>query len=360
MRRLVVLADGTWRSEADPSDITNVERLRNALPAAGPDGVEQARLYVGGVGVRRLERLTGGAFGVGLSRNVRECYRWLVEEYEEGDALFLVGFSRGAYTVRSLAGLVRNAGLLRPEHLDKADEAYSRYRSRRQTWHPDGASAEEFRRRWSREITRIECIAVWDTVGALGVPTRGPLGWLTRRRYGFHDVELSGRVAHAYHALAIDERRRAFAPALWRADAADQHRQTVEQVWFAGDHSDVGGGNGDCPLSDISLRWVADRVAGCGLHLDQDGLPAPDAVAEVQHVPVNDSYRSIFRLQRPHVREFCSQPVVTKDGRTLVTSEDVHDSVLRRHRDCVDPPAGPYDPDNLRAHLRRVGSSAGT
>lgn len=354
MRRLVVLADGTWRSDADPTDITNVERLRNALTPIDPAGVEQEPCYVRGVGTRRLDRLRGGLLGHGLSRNVREAYRWVAERYADGDQLYLIGFSRGAYTVRSLAGMIRNVGLLEPEHLERVGAAYRHYRSARRTWRPDGAAAEGFRQRWSRDIQRIECVAVWDTVGALGVPTRGPVGLISRWRHGFHDVELSGRVAHAYQALAIDERRRAFEPSLWRVDAADAHRQVVEQVWFAGDHSDVGGGNGDCPLSDIALRWMADRLRQCGLDLDESRLPQSVSLASAPHVEVRNSYAGIFALQPPLLRPFCADPLVGEDGRRLLTHEQVHDSVLRRYEECVDPPAGPYAPSNLLAHLSRA------
>ena len=351
MKRLVVCADGTWKSRDDSSDATNVEKLCDAVAEVGADGTRQLARYFPGVGASRRERLVGGAFGVGLSRNVRECYRWLAQEWEPGDELFLFGFSRGAFTVRSLAGMVRNVGLLPAAALSRVDEAYGHYRDKDPGWRPDGTRAVAYRARHSREVERIRCVGVWDTVGALGVPTSGPVGWWTRRRWGFHDVQLSGRVEHGYHALAVDERRRAFAPALWQADDAHAGQQHVEQVWFAGAHSDVGGGRQGCGLADTTLWWMAGKARAAGLELTQSTLRevTDDVVCESE---LTDSYRSVYRLQGPLVREIGTPPV-TDGGRVLRTHESVHPSALERHRRLTDPPRGPYAPENLLAFLSR-------
>ena len=269
MKRLVVCADGTWKSRDDSGDTTNVEKLHDAVLPVAADGTRQLTRYFPGVGASRRARILGGAFGVGLSRNVQECYRWLAREWQPGDELYLFGFSRGAFTVRSLAGMIRNVGLLPADRLDLVDEGYGHYRDDDPAWRADGAKAVAWRKAHSREVQRIRCLGVWDTVGALGVPTSGPLGWWTRRRWGFHDVQLSGRVEHAYHALAIDERRKPFAPTLWQADDAHADQQHVEQVWFAGVHSNVGGGYPDCGLSDTTLWWMAGKARAAGLELDQ-------------------------------------------------------------------------------------------
>jgi uncharacterized protein (DUF2235 family) len=358
MRRLVVCADGTWKSRDDIGDAANVEKLADAVLPVTRDVIEQVVGYFPGVGSRNWERLRGGAFGVGLSRNVKDAYRWLVTQWTEpsagagADEIYLFGFSRGAFTVRSLAGLIRNVGLVEPGRPDLVDEAYRHYRDRSPEWRADGAASVAFRRRSSREVPYITCIGVWDTVGALGVPTRGPLGWLTRRRWGFHDVQLSGRVQSAFHALALDEQRRAFAPTVWRADDADAHRQRVEQVWFPGSHSNVGGGYADCTLSDITLQWMAERAGSCGLELGADrlGAVAPDAFEGT----LNDSRTRLYKLQRPLVREICAEPLVV-DGRTLRTHESVSEAALQRHRKCTRPPRGPYAPANVVAYLQRTG-----
>ena len=351
MKRLVVCADGTWKSRDDRSDATNVEKLCDAVLPVAADGTPQRARYFPGVGTSRRERLLGGAFGVGLSRNVQESYRWLAQEWEPGDELFLFGFSRGAFTVRSLAGMVRNVGLLPPDALSRVEQAYGHYRDTDPAWRPDGARAVRYREQHSREVERIRCVGVWDTVGSLGVPTSGPIGWWTRRRWGFHDVQLSGRVEHGYHALAVDERRRAFAPALWQADDAHAGQQHVEQVWFAGAHSDVGGGRQSCGLADATLWWMAGRARAAGLELDQRALRevTDDDVCESD---LTDSYRSVYRLQRPLVRQIGTPPV-TVGSRVLRTNEDVHASAVERHRRLTAPPRGPYAPENLLAFLSR-------
>jgi uncharacterized protein (DUF2235 family) len=152
-----------------------------------------------------------------LSRNVLDGYRFLIDNYESGDLLYLFGFSRGAFTARSLAGLIRNSGILRRENVSWIDQAWVLYRSSADT--PRGVAATLFRRAYSFE-PRIQFIGVWDTVGALDIPTFGPR-WLKpivariNHRWEFHDTKLSTRVKGAFQALAIDEQRAAFAPALW-------------------------------------------------------------------------------------------------------------------------------------------------
>src|SRR6266487_1349789 len=134
-KRLVMCCDGTWNTAGQRSP-TNVARMRDAIASRAADGIEQRVFYHEGVGTSRWERIRGGAFGFGLSRNVRDTYRFVVENYDEGDELFFVGFSRGAFTARSTAGFVRNAGILRREQADRLDEAYGLYRDR--TSHPRG------------------------------------------------------------------------------------------------------------------------------------------------------------------------------------------------------------------------------
>jgi hypothetical protein len=183
------------------------------------------------------------------------------------------------------------------------------------------------------------------------VPTSGPIGWWTRRNWGFHDVQLSGRVEHGYHALAVDERRRAFAPALWQADEEHAEQQHVEQVWFAGAHSDVGGGRPSCGLADTTLWWMAGKARAAGLELRQESLRevTDDDVCESD---LTESYRSVYRLQAPLVREIGTSPV-TVLGRVLRTHETVHQSALERHRRLTAPPRGPYAPANLLTYLAR-------
>lgn len=273
-KRLVVCCDGTWNFADQPSK-TNVAKVALSVRQGSAGGKEQRVYYHSGVGTQQGERLRGGAFGVGLSRNVADAYRFLVETYEPGDELFLFGFSRGAFTARSLAGLVRNSGILRRDQADRTQAAWSLYRNRVE--HPNGVASTLFRRSYARE-TRIHFVGVWETVGALGIPLpdAAPLRWAVNgfnHRWAFHDTELSSWVEGAFHALAIDEKRSAFRPALWhqQPDAAQQG-QELKQVWFAGVHCDVGGGYREAGLSDISLLWMVDQARRYGLEFDEEAL----------------------------------------------------------------------------------------
>jgi uncharacterized protein (DUF2235 family) len=319
-KRLVVCCDGTWnrpdQMESGLAAPTNVAKIALAVLREGGDGTSQLLHYHPGVGTRRWERLRGGAFGFGISRNVRECYRFLVANYEPGDELYLFGFSRGAFTARSLAGLVRNSGILRPEHVDRIPDAYRLYRARRATAKPRGIEAELFRRMHSHpdQSPMVHFIGVWDTVGSLGIPLDGfGLGRLVNGRWGFHDTDLSSRVKFAYQALAIDEERSPFRPTAWTlgSDPADQ---TLEQVWFSGVHCDIGGGYRDPALSEIALLWMADRAGAAGLALDPERLRACDApgddprrITAVCVAPdalglLHNSRKGLYRLLRRYRR----------------------------------------------------------
>ncbi|MCM2577618.1 DUF2235 domain-containing protein [Streptomyces meridianus] len=301
-KRLVICCDGTW-NRADQPEPTNVVRIKDALAPKGTDGLEQRVHYNPGVGTRRWEMLRGGAFGFGLSEDVRSVYRFLVEAFDPGDELFFFGFSRGAYTARSAVGLVRNCGILRREHSGRVDEAYELYRSKRTADKPRGEEAERFRSSYAH-ATPVHFVGAWDTVGALGIPVpRGallaPLARRLNRRWAFHDTELSSHVKAAFQALAIDEKRGPFEPTIWtpRDGAPGQRR---EQVWFSGVHSDVGGGLARHALADVSLAWMADCARDCGLAFAQDAFrdAAPDPCG-----PLHASRTGLWRLLRPYVRQ---------------------------------------------------------
>jgi uncharacterized protein (DUF2235 family) len=328
-KRIVVCCDGTW-NKPDQQRPTNVFKASRAVrPRDGQ--TPQIVYYARGVGTGNLlDRVTGGAFGHGLSQNIEDAYRFLVMNYEPGDEVFFLGFSRGAYTVRSTAGLVRNAGLLRRENIHRTPDAIRLYRS---PTHPDHPDSEKFRADYSWPDFRITFLGVWDTVGSLGIPLTG-LNLLTRKRYAFHDIKLSSRIDNAFHAVAIDEQRNSFQPALWEQQAADGQR--MEQVWFTGVHSDVGGGYPDTGLSDIALHWLLDRAVECGLAIDRDWLTANTRPAH--DGALHDSRQGVFRLLRRHVRSI---------GAAERANERVHESAIQRHQ------AGTlgYAPRNLSRYL---------
>ena len=284
-KRIVICADGTWsspyRDDGGDPRLTNVVRLSQAIVPVAADRTPQLVYYQsgGGTGWARVDRVLGGGMGIGISRHIVDAYTFLVANYEAGDDVFLFGFSRGAYTVRSLAGLIRNCGILRKAHADRIEEAYGHYRERDAAgWHPSGADAVAFRERyaWREPVRRddergqdttIRFLGVWDTVGALGVPG-GFLRHLAKRRYAFHDTQLSRWVDHAYQALALDERRAPFFPTLWDPVSPRLPGQSLLQAWLPGVHANVGGGYVDAGLSDVALDWLATHATAHGLELD--------------------------------------------------------------------------------------------
>ncbi|WP_435157978.1 DUF2235 domain-containing protein [Amycolatopsis sacchari] len=330
-KRIVICCDGTWNTLQQPAP-TNVVKVAQAVAQRD----DQLVFYHEGVGTRPFERVLGGAFGFGLSRNVRAAYRFLVEHYEPGDELFFFGFSRGAYTARSTVGFVRNCGILRREEIGRIDEAYRLYRDRSPSTHPAGDQAREFRRAYACEdVTPVRFIGVWDTVGALGIPISGfRLVNLVNRRWQFHDTKLTSTVAAAFQALAIDERRGPFRPAIWAPDGAPRQRR--EQTWFPGCHSDVGGGYPEPCLAQLSLLWMVERAESCGLVFTPGAIPTRP---EAREAPAHDSRTFFYKLLRPYVRQL---------GVTDPAKEDVAaEAVARMESD----PA--YRPENLVDFLRR-------
>ncbi|EOD68130.1 DUF2235 domain-containing protein [Amycolatopsis vancoresmycina] len=336
-KRLVICCDGTWNTLGQPHP-TNVAKLKEAVAATDSDGTPQVAFHGDGVGTGAglWDHLTGGAFGAGLSAKVQAAYRFVVDHYEPGDELFFFGFSRGAFTARSTVGFIRNCGVLRPANAGLVDEAYRLYRDRdTSATGPESPAAKEFRRTYAHEDrTPIRFIGVWDTVGALGIPlSGGRLLNLLNRRWQFHDTQLSSIVQSAFQALAVDEHRPSFEPAVWQPSEAGRER---EQVWFAGDHSDVGGGHPVSDLSDLALRWMTDRAHRCGLDFEPGafaGLYPGNPLGEL-----HDSPSRWFRLFGSVVRGI---------GTVDPQSEFAASTSVDRHQ-TMQPP---YRPGNLVAYL---------
>ena len=347
MKRLVVCCDGTWNTP-DQKDRgvlrpTNVVKLaRWVLPQAG-DGTVQKTYYDRGVGTGDfVDRLFGGAFGIGLSHNAREAYGFLSRNHEPGDEVYLFGFSRGAYTVRRTVGMLRKCGLARNADDATVKEAYAVYAKResRAEGGADSKAALAFRAKHAAERIPVRLLGVWDTVGSHGIA--GVLGQLgsSMSRARFHDRILSSDVEHACHAVAIDECRRLFQPTLFRQSRTGAERgHLLEQSWFAGVHSNVGGGYEHAGLSDIALHWMAARAEARGLALDPRWRARidPDEFGELR-----DSRRGIYRLLGKSVRPL---------GAEESGFERAHVSPLTRaERD----PAG-YAPANLKSYLGSPG-----
>ena len=343
-KRIVICADGTWNApdhheaNGEPAP-TNVwllyQLLRKETVDATGTPVTQLAYYHRGIGTGGLlDRIVGGLYGAGITRNVLDCYRVLVTYYNPGDEVFLFGFSRGAYTVRSLAGLVRNAGVIArdrchqeadegadqdglsdPDERERrreavlerrVQEAWALYRDRSSATSPTASRAVDFRVRYAHDPVSIAGIGVWDTVGALGIPNDGPLARLRNPRDEFHDVRLSANVRYAFHAIALDERRGPFVPTLWEQPTGARD-QVLEQRWFPGVHADVGGGypRSERGLATVTLRWMCDRLTRYQL-LDLDAALLDRAESACPGRPVvHNSLSPWFRIplvHRPRVR----------------------------------------------------------
>jgi uncharacterized protein (DUF2235 family) len=339
-KRLVICCDGTWNTpdqeeEGGPAP-TNVVKLAKAVAPHDPEGREQRIFYHLGVGTRPGEHIRGGLFGFGLSQDIQDVYRYLVNTYEPGDELYFVGFSRGAFTARSTVGLIHNSGILRHEYAHRIDDAYQLYRDRSEQTKPDNNQALLFRRSYSHEPP-IRFIGVWDTVGSLGIPLSGfRLINLFNRRWQFHNTALSPWVKAAFQALAIDEKRGPFRPTMW---SPPEGTTRIEQIWFAGVHSDVGGGYGrdECALSDLTLLWMMDRANSCGLAFDTDAVkppPDPDALGHA-----HNSRKGIYRFVQAYER-----PIGTTDGKHEYASS----TAVKRHEQME-----AYRPTGLVTYLGR-------
>lgn len=329
MKRLFVCCDGTWNSPTDVHDgvpvPTNVVRFYNALVEGQAGGAEQRRYYHPGVGTEEvfsIERIWAGLTGSGLARNVKSAYAWLCANHDDGDEIYLLGFSRGAFTARSLSGLISSQGIARSAQVDGVrvpdwelvELAYRNCQNRHKPEVPD----ERF------SYPRIHFLGVWDTVGALGVPPEFawlPL-WLAFLQPRFHDTELAPAVSHAYHALALDEMRRTFSPTLWTRRSPSNSE--VIQMWFCGVHADVGGGYRETGLSDIALRWMIERAQKLGAQFHPHMLAQVDGDARgVLH----DSRLGVFKSAIAQPRR-----IPDLDAALLVgpVGQEVHFSVNER------------------------------
>ena len=299
-KRIIICADGTWnRPEKDlKKDYpTNVLRLARAVKPVGSGGVDQQVFYDWGVG-SYYDKVGGGVTGRGLNKNIMDDYRYIVQNYSPGDDIYLFGFSRGAYTVRSLSGLINNCGILKRPDAKLIHAAFEHYKRSSAAYAPRGAKSVAFRRAHSHRSREVKFIGVWDTVGAMGIPFSF-LG-LFDDKDEFYDTKIGSNVRVARHALAIDELRKDFEPTVWwPRDNLD-----LKQVWFAGAHSNVGGSykpdHDGSLLSDIALDWMMRQAQIAGLTLEPHLRRAlrPNATATL-----HKSRRSYYRLRKKILRD---------------------------------------------------------
>lgn len=321
MKRLIVCFDGTWNNpEQEDNGIpapTNVYKIHNAiLDIDSGSGIKQLKYYHPGLGGEDsgiFDAIVGGAIGSGIARHICSAYHWLAKNYEDGDEIYLFGFSRGAFTVRSLSGML-NKGLLDLTTVDDkkswqlVDIAFKKgYRNRATNVDSWADSSWAFFNQ--RKPLPIHFIGVWDTVGALGIPDDLELFNLfdDKNKWQFHDTSLGENIKCARHAMAIDEIRTSFSLTRW--SKPNQHNN-LKEVWFPGVHSDVGGGYADCDLSNAALKWMIEEST-------QQNLKFRDNIAQtIKDNPLgimHNSYKGIFAKLRSRPRNVDAMVSSNKD-----------------------------------------------
>lgn len=269
---------------------SNVTRISEAIKPVSSRGVQQVVFYQAGIGSTGniLNRVIGGATAEGLSTNIRDAYAFICNNYSMDDEIFLFGFSRGAFTARSIAGLIGGVGLLTKAGLPSLAEVFKDFENRENPNYQPATPDSPFPNKPSaldpryeeelekRDLTRldieIKVVGVFDTVGSLGIPR---IPWLERlhlqtrstKEYLFYDTNLNNRIQNAFQALALDEHRASFSPSVW---AKPRNNATnLRQIWFPGVHQNIGGGYPDQGESNITLAWMMAQVEPF-LEFDED------------------------------------------------------------------------------------------
>jgi uncharacterized protein (DUF2235 family) len=350
-KNIILLSDGTGNSSSSPFK-TNVWRLYQSIDIGEPrpGELEQVVYYDNGVGTETFKPLAllGLAFGIGLARNVKNLYTFLCRNYEPGDRIYLFGFSRGAFTVRILAGLVLRCGLVTAETEDELGErvklAYAEYKrdaARRATatrpWliaghilggRQTGLATDRVSFNFHQWFPRIAFIGVWDTVDAYGMPVDELKEGIDRYVWPMTlaDRGLSDHVDRVCHALSLDDERPTFRPVLWTDPTANPERLT--QVWFAGVHANVGGGYPDDGIAYVTLQWMMDEGTRAGLRFYQDNKEECDDRVDAQGEQY-DSRSGLAGYYRYGPRDVDSLCNDAEHG-VLVARPQIHDSVLER------------------------------
>ncbi len=389
MKRIILCADGTGNKGGTTPD-TNVFRIFNGASKKDENGNRQITYYDQGVGTSSNKVISGitGAFGFGLKKNVREMYEFLARHYTQGDEIFLFGFSRGAATVRAFAGMVQTCGLLslytnvkedpvkrqrkfETKFQDEIDEAMDFYveNGALSRTSLSVAPLESVTGSWgatylpSHKVS-IKFIGVWDTVSAMGFPK--DWSWLLNRFFRgidkasnsllphrFYNYQLSDQVEHVYHALSLDDERRTFHPRLWREEKDPGSADTllrpkhIEQVWFPGVHSNVGGGYERDRLSLVTLDWMMERAAAHGL-IFKEGVRTEVAQDASAHGKFYDSRAGLgmyYRYAPRNLEALCLGKNKIKAG-----TIKIHESAFNR----MDQGSENYAPGQFPFHFQIV------
>jgi uncharacterized protein (DUF2235 family) len=378
MKRIAVLIDGTWNKEGSGAD-TNVAKLDSArkiqafIKATAADGTLQHVHYHDGLGTEGdlIQKLLGGFIGLGLKKIIQDVYEFIVADYAAGDELYIVGFSRGAYAARALAGLIGASGIQRKLDANVFEVAWQHYRvapAVRKQPQTAGSSDRKTLADYNMLATKqsfhdtrtITCVGVWDTVGSYGIPAGIGLAALARyftlAMLGFHDTSFGDHVKVGLHAIAVDEHRRPFVPTFWTILKGEEPKGHVEQTWFAGAHSNVGGGYSDSGLSDEALIWMIARVqALTGLEFDVQAVKS-NTKPNIGGVVVDSAQGWPIDHMFPHYRAILSPIAIhhgyfsnSEDPTEEHINERVHWSVIAKRAGTA---ANRYSPPNLPTNIR--------
>lgn len=336
-KKIVICADGTWNKPEEnlQEDFpTNVLRLARAIKPVGADQIPQQVFYDWGVG-SYYNSVVGGATGKGLHKNIMDDYRYIVQNYSPGDEVYLFGFSRGAYIVRALCGLINNCGIIKRPDARLIQKAFNHYKKSGTAYAPTGSESVKFRQQHSHRSREIKFVGVWDTVGAMGIPISF-LG-LFDDKDEFYDIKIGRNVRIARHALAIDEHRIDFEPTVW----IPQKNMDIQQVWFAGAHSDIGGSykpdKDGSFTSDIALAWMIQEAEKSGLRIETH---LKQSLSKNPQSKIHSSRRSFYRIKEKYYR-----PIEHEQDTVLI-----HESVkLRWDQDDK------YRPKNLAEYIDDKG-----
>lgn len=294
-KRILFCADGTWSTtENDASSFDTTNTNVRKMYRAALQTHDQITIYDTGVGCdnRIMQSLRGGAVGAGINDKIKEGYTQIAKVFKPGDDIFLFGWSRGAYTVRSLASMIYDVGFPTNSSIDSkmVDELFFVYRNPSQR----ASLLTDLEKKYGLHKTNIKFVGVLDTVGSLGAPAIK--GGVSEPRYGFLDTNLNPNILNAYQAIAIDECRQQFPITMWIEPSPPIKGQVLEQIWFAGCHDDVGGGfpEKEPGLSQIPLKWMADKASDLGLKIDPALLDA-NLVANTKQAlsPIHESWSKI-------------------------------------------------------------------
>lgn len=333
MKRIIICADGTWNKPEEDLEKdfpTNVLKFSRAIKPVDSKGVVQTVFYDWGIGSYHSQA-AGGALGKGLDKNIKDCYRFLVHNYDVGDELYFFGFSRGAYTVRSLCGFINNCSILKKEKASLINIAFNFYKNKK--FKPSDSFSVDFRKEHAMaEKVEIKFVGVWDTVGSMGLPT-SVFGFIKDKNL-FYDHKIGGIVKTARHALSIDELRKDFEPTIWEPDT--DKKVDLKQVWFAGVHSDVGGGykpdKSGRVLSEIPMLWMKKEAEMQQLQFQQHINVPTDTLASK-----HNEHKRIYKILGTHERE-------------ILSTTFIHVSVKERFDGNIN-----YRPKNLLKYINQYG-----